>query len=266
MYQPDLSKVTILVKTLLRDAHLFAAVNGILKTLPEARIIVADDGRRSEMKSGFYARLRAAGHTVLELPFDVGFGAKSNAAIWHLRTPYALIGSDDFDFADKGVRSGIEKMVAVLDGDPLVAIASGRVNGYPYEGWLEDEGQRVTERRISYHRPQSVNGATYHLCNLTVNYSLIRSSVLGFGEKQVHWNSQAKIGQGEHGRFYVDVKRAGYSVAYVEDANIKEIYGIPVSPEYAQLRSRAKLPTRICFDEIGIREYVCFDGTVDYNK
>jgi hypothetical protein len=253
---PDLSKISILIRTFLRDAHLFASVNGILKTMPEAKVIIADDGRASEMKSGFYARLRRAGHAVIEMSFDAGFGAKSNAAIRALDRPYLLIGSDDFDFSPRSVREGIEELVRMLDLMPEISIASGRVNNAPYEGILHDYGDRIVEERI----PKAPLGC---VADLTVNYSLIRREILGFGERQVHWDDDVKIGGGEHGAFFVDVKRAGHRVIYVNGVNIDEIRGIPVSAEYMAFRARARRPERPCFAKRGIREYVLFDGTVE---
>ena len=261
---PDLSKISILLKTILRDAHLFASVNGILKTMPEAKVIVVDDGRSSEMKSGFYARLRGAGHTVIEMPFDSGFGAKSNAAIRALDRRYLLIGSDDFDFSPRRAREGIEKLVAVLDEAPDIAIASGRVNGAPYEGWLIDEGERITEERAEFIGfSTTTNGVRYHPCDLTDNYSLSRREILGFGHKQIHWDNGVRIGGGEHGSWFVDAMRAGHKVAYVQGVNIDELRDIPTCSEYMILRGRARNPERQCFKNRGIKEYVLFGGAVE---
>src|SRR5579863_1045864 len=149
-YKPDLSKVSILLKTFLRDAYLFEAIANIVQRLPECKMIVVDDGDMTAHKMDVYRRMREVGHQVIELPFDEGFGAKSNAGAAVCDRPYLLIGSDDFNFAPPSARIGIERMVAVLDGDPNVAIASGRVNNVPYEGWLIDEGKRVTERYINH--------------------------------------------------------------------------------------------------------------------
>lgn len=263
-YKADLSKVSILVKTFLRDLHLYDALIAITKTLPECKMIVVDDGDMSVRKRDVYKAMRENGHTVIELPFDEGFGVKSNAGAAACDTPYLLIGSDDFNFAPPSCRHGIEKMVAVLDGDTNVHIASGRVNNVPYEGWLIDEGKRVTEKYINHNTtPMEVNGAKYRLANLTVNYSLIRCEILGFGEKQVHWFNECKIGQGEHGAFFVEALRSGYGVAYVEGANILEQSPKATDPRYQSFRGRARQPGRQAFKNIGVEEYVLFSGTVE---
>lgn len=264
MYQPDLSKVSVMVKTFLRDQHLFEAIAGIRETMPDVRMIIVDDGDSSPRKSQMYSELRLRGHVAIEMPFDSGFGAKSNAAIEPSQErPYLLVGSDDFDFRPSFVRQGIERLVSVLDG-AQVDIASGRVNGNRYEGWLEDYGSRIVERYINLDNPQQANGVTYHRCDLTVNYSLIRSRILGVGDRQVHWDNDVKIGGGEHGAFFVDVKRAGRAVAYVPGVDIREQAGKPVDIRYPTFRGRAAAdPKRPCFARRGIREYVCFGGSVE---
>lgn len=262
-YRPDLGKVSVLVKTFLRDQHLSRTVAGLLQNLPEAQIIVVDDGERSsESKFRLYERLSSMGHVVYWMPFDSGFGMKSNMGSSLCRRPYLLIASDDFDFFDPQARGGVEKMVVVLDKVPEVAIASGRVNGYRYEGWLKDFGDRIVEEYIDLNVAYSVLGVSYSPCNLTVNYSLIRRDILG--PDKVHWDDDVKIGGGEHGAFFVDVMRAGHGVAYVHGVNIREhTEQLPADPRYHQFRGRARQPGRPCFKRRGIREYVMFGGGVE---
>lgn len=265
-FRPDLSRVNVLIKTFMRDPHLFNTVQSIERTLPEVKMIIVDDGYHTAVKSALYHRLSLSGHRIIELPFDSGFGAKSNAAIsFAQERPYLLIGSDDFDFAPEFVRKGIERLTDVLDADVEHVIASGRVNNYPYEGWLIDDGARVTERYIKFDDEHfTEHGTSYHYCHLTVNYSLIRSSILGFGHRQVHWDDDVKIGGGEHGAFFIDVLRSQCGhVCYVPGVNITEQQNIPTDVRYQNFRGRARKPERPCFAKRGIKEYVLFGGTVE---
>ena len=262
-YKADLKKVSILLKTFLRDSFLFEAITGIVQRLPECKIIVVDDGEMTVKKRDVYDRMREAGHQVIELPFDEGFGAKSNAGAAVCDRPYLLIGSDDFNFAPPSCRSGIEKMVSVLDGDPNVHVASGRVNNVPYEGWLVDEGTKVTEKYINFAVPPlEMNGVKYRLCNLTVNYSLCRREI--FGPGKIEWDNDIKIGGGEHGAQFVKILRAGLGVAYVEGANILEQTAKVVDPRYSSFRGRARQPGRAAFRKIGVERYVMFGGGVEH--
>lgn len=256
----DLSKVSIMVRTFLRDECLFNTVSAIEHTMPEIRIIIVDDGEMTEEKDGVYADLIRRGHQIIVLDFDKGFGAKSNAGVAALQTPYILIGSDDFDFSPASVRWGIEQLVRVLDDEPYLYIASGRVEGRggAYEFHLHDEGHKITETPIDYCPEEH---ADFVPCDLTHNYSLIRKEVFD----RIRWDEENKIGGGEHGAFFVDCKRAGFRTAWVPGVSIAE-QKIPASPRYKQYRARGYGRERISFEKRGITEYILGNGVVDYKK
>lgn len=252
-----LSNVTVLIKTFLRDGYLLKCVAGIQKTLPEVKIVIVDDGDDERQKVRLYSKLRALGHVCLWLPKDSGFGAKANAAIPYYDRPYVLIGSDDFDFDDPAVRKGIERMVTVLDNAPEIGVASGRVNNQPYEMLLE-LGPDWVKAKPGHRGNCRVKGVAYQLCDLTVNYSLIRKEVF----EKVKWDSDVKIGGGEHGAFFVDVKRAGWEVAVVSGVSIKEL---PANNswrhrDYMAMRGRARDPGRPCYTRRGINHFITSSG------
>jgi hypothetical protein len=257
----DLSRVTIGIKTILRDEKLEVALDGILKTMPEARIIVVDDGYQSPEKEIIYHALQLAGHTVDIMPFDSGFGAKSNRIAELLATDYLLVGSDDFDFRPLDVRAGIEKMVAALDKHKRYYAVSGRVNESSYEAHLSlvetERGTEVTEIDANI-------GAGSHEVydvDLTINYTLFRRETF----KEIRWDNDVKIGGGEHGSFFVDMKRAGFKVGFVPGVNINTLDDRD-SREYRLLRWRAFYPGRLCFKKRGIRKYTMMNGEIDYEE
>jgi hypothetical protein len=254
----SLSSVSIAIKTFLRDEKLYNTISEIRRTMPDARMIIADDGEMTEEKDGLYAELVREGHQVIVLPYDSGFGLKSNMIVEALQTPYVLIASDDFDFSSSLVREGIERLVETLKSNPDIDIASGRVNHTPYEFELIDQGSRVVEVPvvIDIKRAQQ----PFIPCDLTVNYSLIRKEVFN----RVRWDDEVKIGGGEHGSFYLDCKRAGIQTVWVPGVNINE-QKTPDSQRYRQFRNRARDSARPCFDKRGVREYVLGNGQVDYD-
>ena len=99
----------------------------------------------------------------------------------------------------------------------------------------------------------------FYEVDLTVNFSLIRQEVF----KKVRWDDDVKIGGGEHGSWFLDVKRAGFKVAFVPGVNINE-QSLRSSTEYRQFRARANSPERPCFERRGIKRYVLGNGSVDY--
>lgn len=260
----DFSRIAVGIKTFLRDTHLFNAVKGIQKNMPNALMIIVDDGYTTplfSMKRSAYENLSHNGHLIHILPFDSGFGAKSNlmAAIFleDSSRDYLLIGSDDFDFTAEAAE-GVLKLQEVLDNVPDVHIASGRVWNRPYEFYLEEKDGVISEIPV-----QPAPGGVlpwYYEVDLTVNYSLIRRDVL----KVVKWDDDAKIGQGEHGAWFLDVKHAGFKVAFVPGVNINE-QKIRPSEEYRKFRARANSPQRSCFKRRGIKRYILGNGQVDYD-
>jgi len=258
-----LSRICILIKTFLRDGYLFRCIQGIEKNLPETKMVIIDDGQEAKYKITRYAELRQAGHVCEWLPYDSGFGAKANAGIEHCDRDYVLIASDDFDFSKDYVRAGIEQLVTVLDADPSIDIVSGRVNGRCYESCLEDNGATVREIP-KIREKRHINGIDYFVCDLTVNYSIIRRSCLG--AEKLHWDGgEVKIGGGEHGAFFLDAKRLGYGVAVVPDAVIHEFENNPsmIHPMYPQARARARQPGRQCLRARGVETWILQDGTAE---
>lgn len=258
----SLSKICVLVKTFLRDQYLYRCLQGIEKMMPEVKIVVVDDGYHEKFKeTAFYSRLRTLGHVCIWLPFDSGFGAKANAAIPYFKDhQYVLIASDDFDFEDVRVRAGIERMVTVLDNDPSIHIVSGRVNGRPYEACLEVVDNCVLEKP-GHRERREVAGIEYKVCDLTVNFSLIRTSC--FGDDKLHWDGKdVKIGGGEHGSFFLDAQRLGYGVAVIENVGIREMpYDFSkMHPSYPQMRNRARADGRPCLRARGIEKWQLQDG------
>lgn len=249
--------ISIGVRTFLRDDKLFHVVDNVRRMLPGAQMIIADCGEMTEQKDSLYAELEREGHIHLDLPFDAGFSAMSNSIVNALQRPLLLMASDDFDFSPPEVRQGIEKLLRVAQDHPEFDILSGRVNNWPYEFLLCDHGNGLIEEVELGIRDLN---ADHHRVDLTVNYSLIRKEVF----EVVRWDDGVKIGGAEHAGFFLDVKQAGFLVAYVPGVNIMEQTGRD-SARYRMYRRRAMDPARPCFVKRGIRKYVMGNGQVDYD-
>lgn len=258
----SLDRVAVMVKTFLRDGALFACLEGLKRNFPDVKLVVVDDGWSSPEKVVKYAELISAGHACTWMPFDSGFGSKANAAIADCDRDYVLIASDDFDFSDPRVRPGINRMVQVLDSNPSIGVASGRVDNRPYEFCLENDGPSVVREVKRFHGAGVVpdSDTRFHLCDLTVNYSLVRRKVLD----TVRWDGgDVKIGGGEHAAFFLDVKEAGWRVCVVEGANINQFKFNPTwqHKTYGEMRRRARQAGRPCLKRRGVEKYILADGT-----
>jgi len=266
MPEGSLSRVAVMVKTFLRDGYLFACLDGLEKNFPDARIVVVDDGIEAREKITRYAELRRKKHACIWLPFDSGFGAKANNAIPECsQREYCLIASDDFDFSDPAVRPGVEAMQKILDAVPSLGLVSGRVDGNPYE-FCWEPGERSLREVARYHGSGEVDGTAYHLCDLTVNYSLVRTKIFRPEHGAIRWDGgNVKIGGGEHSAFFIDLQRTYWGVAYVEGANVNQ-YKRNWNWQhkaYCDMRGRARQPGRPCLKSRGIDTYILGDGTVE---
>lgn len=256
----SLKDVSVGIRTFLRDDKLFRAIDGIRTMMPEVHMIIADDGRPTQNKDRLYSELSSEGHDVIFCDFDSGFGYKSNAIAKSVLRPYLLIGSDDFDFSDPQALAGIEKMTDVLDRYPYYSAVSGRVNNQRNEFWLSDHGWLVVERQAD-ESPRGFGTNEVFSVDLTVNYTMLHRSVF----QDVSWDDDQKIGNGEHGAFFVDMLRAEHHVGFIPGVNINEQPGKD-SDEYYSYRYRARSPERSCFVKRGIKKYVLADGAVDYEE
>ena len=258
----SLSSISIGLPTFLRDEKLFHCVTHIRRTMPEAKIIIADDGDHTEEKEGVYADLIREGHQVILCPYDSGFGYKHNEIARVLDRPYLLRVHDDFDFSPPSVAMGVKKLLATLEKSPRLDIASGSLdNRGPYEFNLKEHAGVIEEVPVKY-ALYEVNGLPdFYPCDLTVNYSLIRRKVF----EKVQWDIEEVIGEGGHGTFFLDVKRAGFKVGYVPGVGISEQLGAD-SLRYRVLRARACTKSRLCFKKRGIKKYVLGNGIVDYEE
>lgn len=256
-------KITIGIKTFLRDDFLFEALAGIGRYMPTASVVVADDGEPSLAKTDLYSRLVDRGSAAVILPFDSGFGVKSNEIATHTRTPYLLVGSDDFVF-DKAAAQSIEEMQKTLDRHPEIDIISGRVNNRAYEfNWDIDyygpDPRLVRLREVPVR--DGISPSEFLICDLTANFSLIRGRVLD----TVSWDNDVKIGGGEHAAWFFDCWKHGFRTAYKFGANINE-QSKRSTPRYQEYRRRAISSERPCFKSRGIIEYILADGRVDYRS
>ena len=261
----SLSRVSVMVKTFLRDGCLFACLEGLEKNFADCKLIIMDDGYEGARKITKAAELRRRGHVWQNMPFDSGFGSKANAAIPFCDREYVLIASDDFDFDNPAVRPGVEAMQKVLDAVPSLAIVSGRVDGRPYE-FCWEAGDHSLREIARYHGSGEVDGTKYHLCDLTVNFSLIRTKVFEGKHGGIRWDGgDVKIGGGEHSSFFVDLQRSYWGVAVVPTANINQFRPNPqwMHKAYPSMRARARSIGRPCLKSRGIDVYVLANGTAE---
>lgn len=239
-----LNDVTICVTSFLRPGYLKECLRGIHENLPECRVQVVDDSGRDIDTTPCDG--------CVFLPFDSGLPAKRNAGVTICSTKYWVPGHDDFDFSTQEAREGLLKLVKVLDENPDVDVAGGRVHNDPYEGFLEwVPGSHIKETWL-----KTDGTKEFYPVDLTVNYFLART------DRIVPWDERMKIG-GEHGDWFLEMKEQGRKTVWVPGVNITTLQLGPEAQDerYPAFRGRAReLGHKIFKEKRNIVDYIGFDG------
>lgn len=254
-----LKNITVAVTSFLRPGYLKACLAALHEHLPQAKVIVADDSYDvGEKKSSQLDSLNEP-FKIIQLPFDSGLSAKRNAIVKAALTDYILLFCEDFRM-DPEAKRGVERMLDLLQREPNIDVAAGRVNRTAYEGYLQYvPGQYIRETRLD---ARSVGNAPWHYVDLTANYFLGRRSTM----KRFPWPEECKIG-GEHVCFFLDMKlgKPPGRVAFVPAANINTFGEIPdgADPRYLEYRARAAaLGHEAMKRRYDIKQYIGFSGDV----
>jgi hypothetical protein len=265
-----LSEVTIGITSFLRHRYLLSSCVSIAQYLPECCVIIADDSDYGHTEGEFdYSVMQTPhfpigfhgvsfNHKWLQLPFDSGLSAKRNALVQACCTSLFLLWTDDFK-ADEECRSGVLKMLDLMERHLAIDLVGGRVDNRPYECFLEFKcGEYVKETRFV---PPS-NACEYWGVDLTVNYFLAKTTVL----REVPWAQEVGPIGGEHGQFFLDLWLADrYKVVWVPGVNVKTMTLGPEAkdPRYDSYRARAyELGHQAMKRRYNIQRYIDMNGGI----
>ena len=223
-----LNDVTFGITAFERPMHLEQLVSSILVRYPDARIIVADNGKQ---KASLPKQVK-----VIHLPFDAGVSRARNALVDALETKYLLILEEDFLFTRE---TQIERLVEILECDEELGVVggalrsrNGRVSAYSLDIEIFRETFYVRE---STHRVRiTSSGIPYRICDVIWNFALFRAEML----RRHRWDDRLKVG--EHAPYFHQVKLAAeWRVACCPSVIL---YHVPDSRtrEYQNHRQRAQ--------------------------
>lgn len=222
--------VTAIIKNFLREPYMYECVASLKKNYPDISIIVLDDGYITEEK-----RLWAknAGIQYIEKDFDIGLCRARNILIQHVKTPYVLVGDDDFFYTPY---CGLEKLLKLMD---IADIAAGAVveNGEykNYEGKIrrtDDGGLKWTGFEPCF---EEYKGIRHAYIDVAYNFYIAKAKKIGG-----LWDENIKVAY-EHSDFFLSAKACGLITVFCPDANV--IHKSPhvkfdPSEEYAKFRTR----------------------------
>lgn len=258
--------ISILIKTLEREAHLIQLLTSIKKFGFQGPILIADDSRVPYGKS-IKAKFPQLQIHYLELPYDTGTAEGRNVMLKLVQTPYFLLCDDDFVF-DKRTRIPLMlKKLSDFNLDILGGVfrqhnRKTRVGKYllqlnkflnsfdwtlpsyqiyEYHAGLSVEKDRISLFPITYKNPVTV-------CDLTHNFFLARTDkVKAFGG----WNPKLK--GGEHQNFFIRAKIAGLKVGTTRRCGVIHDQWTENSDLYNNLRKRGGEYQMIALEEFGVK-------------
>lgn len=240
-----LDRITFGITSFERPRLLEQLVASIRRRYPQARILVADNGRQ---KANLPEDVR-----VLNLEFDCGLSRARNAMIDNLETEFLLLLEEDFLFTDE---TRVEPFVEILDSDEEIGMIGGAMRGSSGRLGLYcldiDIFREVMYVQDSTRRMRvTPYGTSYRVCDIAWNFGLFRKEFLATNR----WDDRLKVG--EHAAYFHQVKQRGqWRVAATPSV---VIYHIPDqrTEHYRKHRHRAK---------DYLQQYLAWNGLRDYRR
>ena len=240
-----LERITFGITSFERPRLLEQLVASIRRRYPQARILVADNGRQ---KANLPNDVR-----VLNLEFDCGLSRARNALIDNLETEFLLLLEEDFLFTDE---TRIEPFVEILDTDDEVGMIGGAMRGgngrlglycldidiFREVMYVQDATRRM---RVTPY------GTSYRVCDIAWNFGLFRREFLTMNR----WDDRLKVG--EHAAYFHQAKLRGHWRVAATPSVV--IYHVPDhrTEDYNRHRLRAKSY---------VEQYLEWNGLKDYRR
>ncbi|MCX6785936.1 MAG: glycosyltransferase [Candidatus Komeilibacteria bacterium] len=194
------NQLTALIVSFFRIEYLELCVKSLREIYPDINIIVGNNGGDPESKRAICQKYQA---DYYDLPFDCGICVGRNMLVDLIKTPYTLIGDDDFLYTKD---AKLELMLDLIKNSNFDMVGGRAREGgkvRDYQGFIEDHGNYMIWRKLND------NGAKLQPADITFNFFIGKTEVL----KQVRWDESIKISY-EHSTFFIDLKRAGFKAAY----------------------------------------------------
>lgn len=193
----SINDVTFCVTCFDRPQHLARLLESIRRFYPQAKILVADNGRE--------APVVPAGVELIRLTYDCGVSAARNELAKRVKTRYLLILEEDFVFTPE---TKIEKLLDVLESDRSVGVAGASLY---VDGVLSDYAVTISEfgREIELYPASSsfkatAAGTAYRHVDMVFLFCLMRRETA----VDHRWDERLVIG-GEHLAYFLEMKHAG---------------------------------------------------------
>ena len=225
-----MNDVTALIKTFLRDDVLFLCIESLRSIYPEIPIIVADDGRPSYVKESF---MRGNNVEYRMLPFNGGKCKGMNFLIDICRTPYCLIGDDDFYYTPKARLDDLRKLMTIADLAGGAAIQNGEVTHFEGFFYQSEKNGAWRLEPLRDGDTSELDGVLYQQSGVVLNFFIARTEALRY----TRWDDN--IMMHEHGDFFLRFMGDGHTVVYAPNSQVHHNYRPPrpaYKDDYAHFR------------------------------
>lgn len=210
-----MTNATLMIKTVARPECLRKLLKSVRIYYPALPILIADDSKQP------YPEIAVAyGAEVHVLPFDTGAPASYNHLMQFVKTPYTILGDDDFVFTKE---TQLEKWIPYLEvglcdlvGGPVIA---AHRNGKPasFVGNFEvDDGVLKLRRTL---RDQIAFLRSPVRADVVMNWFCIRTEVL----QGCPWDGDQKVFR--HLDWFLAAKKAGIRVMYSPNVPVLHDHG-----------------------------------------
>jgi len=218
------NELTAIIINFMRREYLMACVKSLRETYPDINIIV---GNNDEPDAELEKYCGQYGAEFMQLPFDSGVCGGRNGLMKHVKTPYVMIGDDDFFYTPE---AGVDRMLELVKMGKA-DLVGGRVREAGklrnYQGFIRQyPGYFVYEAL-------EVSGEDIQLCDITFNYFVARTEAV----REVLWDENIKVAY-EHSTFFIDFKRKGYTVGFTPQAIVEHKNQVHINTKEAGERMR----------------------------
>ena len=236
-----MEQVTALIKTFLRDGYLFNCVASLKQQAPKIQIIVADDGHTSDEKEQRLLKMGVSQY--IRLPFNSAPIARGrNVMVDAAKTPYVLIGDDDFTYTAATKLGDMWSMMGIVD------IVGGAVK--ENEVVLHYEGRFARENSETI-RMLALDGKFYlhdkipfKPADYVFNFFIAKTDVL----RKVRWDEHLHASY-EHEDFFLSAQKAATKIAYCPNSVVLHRYGPPDTSEYQKYRHSGDHSDKVIFEK-----------------
>ena len=237
-------KTTAIIIAFNRPRYTLDCITSLRRSFPDIDILVGNNGFAPEdtncvdrhTAKQIVWKMKSYGAKYVELPFDCGVGYARNTMMRMVKTPYALIGDDDFYYT---AAARLHDAEVFLDNHPEYSIVGGRIS---WRGKVLDYQGYVSKAEEGYHYQKlPANKLRYDHCEASqLNYcqvDMMTNFWVGRLADLPPFNEDHKIHH-EHIAYMIELL-GKVPMAFTPEMTAEHKHTVYQYPDYGKYRYRA---------------------------